>query len=165
MERSVSAALTVLLRKARRKQLLGAVFTERNAANAAFTEFMSIFKDKKIRNDILLAAAVILVAGGVWLFTTLNKAPGEYAAVIVNGVETARYPLDTDAEIRLESENGGYNILVIKDGKADITEASCPDKICVNQHAVSKTGEAITCLPNKTVVEIVGGEQEVDIVS
>ena len=83
----------------------------------------------------------------------------------MNGVEAARYPLDTDAEIRLESENGGYNILVIKDGKADVTEASCPDKICVNQHAVSKTGEAITCLPNKTVIEIVGGEQEVDIVS
>ena len=126
---------------------------------------MSIFKDKKARNDILLAAAVLLIAGGVWLFTALNKAPGEYAAVIVNGTETARYPLDTDTEIRLESENGGYNILVIKDGVADVTEASCPDKICVNQHAVSKTGEAITCLPNKTVIEIVGGEQEVDIVS
>lgn len=126
---------------------------------------MSIFKDKKARNDILLVAAVLLIAGGAWLFTTINKVPGEYAAVIVNGEETARYPLDTDAEIRLESENGGYNILVIKDGVADVTEASCPDKICVNQHAVSKTGEAITCLPNKTVIEIVGGEQEVDIVS
>ncbi len=126
---------------------------------------MSIFKDKKTRNDLLLAAAVLMIAGGVWLFATLNKAPGEYAAVIVNGEETERYPLDTDVEIRLESENGGYNILVIKDGKADITEASCPDKVCVNQHAVSKTGEAITCLPNKTVVEIVGGEREVDIAS
>lgn len=126
---------------------------------------MSIFKDKKARNDILLAAAVLLIAGGVWLFTTLNKAPGKYAAVIVNGTETARYPLDTDTEICLESKNGDYNILVIKDGKADITEASCPDKICVNQHAIGKTGEAITCLPNKTVIEIIGGEQEVDIIS
>lgn len=126
---------------------------------------MSIFKDKKTRNDILLVAAVLLIAGGVWLFTTLNKAPGEYAVVLVDQKEVARYPLDTNAEIRLESENGGYNILVIKDGVADVTEASCPDKICVNQHAISKTGEAITCLPNKTVVEIVGGEQEVDIVS
>ncbi len=126
---------------------------------------MSIFKDKKARNVILLVAAVLLIAGGAWLFTTLNKVPGEYAVVIVNRKEVARYPLDTDAEIRLESENGGYNILVIKDGKADITAASCPDKICVNQHAISNTGEVIVCMPNKTVIEIIGGEQEVDIVS
>lgn len=126
---------------------------------------MSIFKDKKARNDILLVAAVLLIAGGAWLFITLNKAPGEYAVVLVDQKETARYPLDTDAEIRLESENGGYNILVIKDGAADVTEASCPDKTCVNQHAISNTGEAIVCMPNKTVVKIVGGEQEVDIVS
>ena len=126
---------------------------------------MSIFKDKKTRNDILLAAAVLVAAGGIWLFSALNRTAGTYAAVIVNGIETARYPLNTDAEILLESENVGYNVLVIKDGKADVTEASCPDKICVNQHAIDKTGETITCLPNKTVIEIVGGEQEVDIIS
>lgn len=153
------------LQKPRRKKNLSTVFIERNTAFRRSRIIMSIFKDKKTRNDLLLAAAVLMIAGGVWLFATLNKAPGEYAAVIVNGEETERYPLDTDVEIRLESENGGYNILVIKDGKADITEASCPDKVCVNQHAVSKTGEAITCLPNKTVVEIVGGEREVDIAS
>ena len=126
---------------------------------------MSIFKDKKTRNDILLAAAVLVAAGGIWLFSAFNRTAGTYAAVIVNGIETARYPLNTDAEILLESENGGYNVLVIKDGKADVTKASCPDKICVNQHAIGKTGETITCLPNKTVIEIVGGEQEVDIIS
>lgn len=126
---------------------------------------MNIFKDKKTRNDFILAAVIIAIAGGIWLFSSFSKTDGSYAAVIVNGVETARYPLDTDAEIRIENESGGYNILVIKDGVADITEASCPDKICVNQHAVGKTGEAITCLPNKTVIEIIGGEREVDFVS
>lgn len=125
----------------------------------------NIFKDKKLRNDILLAAAVLLIAGGFWAFTSLTKTEGQYAAVIVNGTETARYLLSEDREILLKSENGGFNRLLIKDGKADITEASCPDKICVNQHAISKTGEAITCLPNKTVIEIVGGNREVDIVS
>ncbi|MBR5309944.1 MAG: NusG domain II-containing protein [Oscillospiraceae bacterium] len=120
-----------------------------------------MFKDKKLRNDIILAAAVIIAAAGIWLFTELMKSDGAFAVVTVNGVETAKYPLDTDAEIRLESENGGYNILIIKDGKADITEASCPDHVCVDQRAISKTGEAITCLPNKTVITI-DGEEEAD---
>lgn len=122
---------------------------------------MDMFKDKKLRNDIILAAAVIIAAAGIWLFTELMKSDGAFAVVTVNGVETAKYPLDTDAEIRLESENGGYNILIIKDGKADITEASCPDHVCVDQRAISKTGEAITCLPNKTVITI-DGEEEAD---
>lgn len=125
-----------------------------------------MFKDKKLRNDIILGLAVIVAAAGVWLGSELLKEDGAFAVVTVNGIETAKYRLDTDAEIRLESENGGYNILVIKDGKADITEASCPDHVCVDQRAISKTGEAITCLPNKTVITVEGpDEAEFDFVS
>ena len=127
---------------------------------------MKLFKDKKIRNDFILIAAVLIAALGIWLGVELSKEEGAFAVVVVDGVETAKYPLDRDDEIRLESENGGYNILVIKDGSADVAEASCPDKICVNQHSIDKTGETITCLPNKTVIKIIGaGEAEIDFVS
>ena len=127
---------------------------------------MNLFKDKKIRNDIILAVSVLILAAGFWLITEFSKTEGSYAVIIVNGSETARYPLSEDLEITLKSENGGYNKLVIKDGFADVIEASCPDKICVNQRIINKTGETITCLPNKTVVKIVGnGEEEVDFVS
>lgn len=127
---------------------------------------MELFKDKKIKHDIILAVAVIIAAAGIWLVTELLKEEGAYAVVVVDGTETARYPLDTDAEIRLESANGGYNILIIKDGKADVSEASCPDHVCVDQREISRTGEAITCLPNKTVITIEGpSEAEVDLVS
>ena len=127
---------------------------------------MNMFKDKKTRNDIILGLAVIILAAGIWLATELLKKDGSFAVVTVNGAETARYSLSEDAEIRLESENGGFNILVIKNGKADITEASCPDHVCVDQRAISKTGEAITCLPNKTVITVDGEEDaEIDFVS
>ena len=127
---------------------------------------MDMFKDKKTKNDIILALAVIIIAAGAWLGFELMKDDGAFAVVTVNGVETARYPLDTDAEIRLQSENGGYNILIIKDGKADVTEASCPDHVCVDQRSIGRTGEAITCLPNKTVITIEGpSDAEVDFVS
>ena len=127
---------------------------------------MNMFKDKKTRNDLVLGLAVIILAAGIWLTTELLKKDGAFAVVTVNGTETARYSLAEDAEIHLESENGGYNILVIKNGKADITEASCPDHVCVDQRAISKTGEAITCLPNKTVITIDSKEEaEIDFVS
>ena len=52
---------------------------------------MSIFKERKTRNDILLAAAVLVAAGGIWLFSALNSTAGTYAAVIVNGIEHIEY--------------------------------------------------------------------------
>ena len=47
-------------------------------------------------------------------------------------------------------------MLVIKDGKADITEADCPDKLCVHQAPISREGEALVCLPHRVVVTVRG---------
>ena len=47
-----------------------------------------------------------------------------------------------------------------------LTEADCPDKICVEQGRVRYTGQCITCLPNKLTVTLEGGDApEVDLVS
>ncbi len=120
-----------------------------------------MFKDKK-KNDFILIASVVILAAGVWLGSELLKKDGAVAVVTVNGKETAEYSLSEDREIRLENGEG-YNILIIKDGKADIVEASCPDHVCVDQRSISKTGEAITCLPNKTVITVKGAEEGTDV--
>ena len=108
------------------------------------------------RNDMILVIILAVSALLVWLCFSLFSPRGAYAVVTVNGEETARYPLSENREVRLECE-GGYNILVIKDGYADVTEASCPDGLCVDFRAISRDGETIVCLPNKTVVSIEGG--------
>ncbi len=110
---------------------------------------------KKLRNDIILISAVLLislVAFGVYTFT---KNIGKYVTVSVNGKRIASYSLSKDRTENISSENGECtNTLVIKDGKAKITKASCPDKICVGHPAVSRTGETIVCLPNKVVITV-----------
>ncbi|MBQ7836736.1 MAG: NusG domain II-containing protein [Clostridia bacterium] len=116
---------------------------------------------KTVRNDIILVLILAVSALLLWLCVSLFSPKGAYAVVTVDGAETARYPLSENTEVRIESESG-YNILVIKDGKADITEASCPDGLCIDFHSVSKAGETIVCLPNKTVISVVGSESEVD---
>ena len=50
--------------------------------------------------------------------------------------------------------NHGSNVLQIKNGKADMVSADCPDQLCVNQKAISKNKESIICLPNKIIVEV-----------
>ncbi len=105
------------------------------------------------RNDIILVVILAVSALLVWLCFSLFSREGSWVVVTVNGEETARYPLSEHREVRLESD-GGYNVLVIKDGEADVIEASCPDGLCVDFRPISKDGETIVCLPNKTVVSI-----------
>ena len=112
----------------------------------------------KHRNDIMLAAALVLVAALIWLFIYLTRSEGASVTVTVDGKAYGEYPLNTSAEIRIGDENI-YNLLVIKDGVAEVVEASCPDKLCVNQGKISFDGQSIICLPNKVVVTVTGGEQ------
>ncbi len=134
------------------------------------TEKKDAQAEKKVRrNDFILIAgglALALIAYlGVSFFQSAGTKDAE-AVVLIEDVELGRYPLDTDITKKIELPDGSYNILEIKDGEARITEASCPDKICVNHRAVSKQNQSIVCLPNKVVIEIQNGEEaELDAVT
>lgn len=103
----------------------------------------------------VLAAALILFGLRALLFSE----DGAYIQVQVDGEETARYPLAEDAVVEITGEGSFRNVLIIADGMADMTEADCPDKLCVKQAAISKNGQSIICLPHRVVVSVVGGEQ------
>lgn len=118
------------------------------------------------KNDVILIAGLLLAAlaafGGISWYLSAGTQKAE-AVVEVDGQEEGRYPLDQDTSVEIQLEDGSYNRLEIKDGRAEITEASCPDKICVDHRPVSRRGESLVCLPNKVVVEIVNGQEaEVD---
>ena len=104
--------------------------------------------------SILCGAALALWHG------TAEK--GEFAVVTVDGREVARYSLSDDREETIRGI-GGENKLVISNGKADVIEADCPDKVCVDHRSISNVGETIVCLPQKVVVKIVGEDSGVDM--
>ena len=110
-------------------------------------------KSKKTRNDIIFISALLVVIAlfSLVLFATREK--GDKVVVTIDGNFFAEYPLDTDIEVEIKSENG-YNILIINDGRAYVESASCPAGIGVSHRPVSNGGESIICLPNKVVVEV-----------
>lgn len=118
------------------------------------------------KNDIILTGVLLVCAFVVYGVVTLysaNSTKDAEAVVLIDGEEYGRYPLDEDITEKIQPADGSYNVLEIRDGKAEITEATCPDKICVNHRPVNKQGESLVCLPNKVVVEIQNGEKpEVD---
>ena len=116
-----------------------------------------ILGNKKLLADIILVSVLLIISLSVFLIISLTKEEGATAVVSVDGRVVAEYSLSVDGEYSL---NGGTNTLVIKDGKAFVTYASCPDGLCINQGKISMTGERIVCLPNRVMIEIIGGEEE-----
>lgn len=115
------------------------------------------------KKDFILVGAIVIVALVLLICVSLTQKEGSCAVVKIDGNKVATYPLNVDATYSL---NGGTNVLVIKDGYAYLSDANCPDHLCVKQGKISKTGQVITCLPNKLTVTVYGGEpNDVDIIS
>ena len=121
------------------------------------------------KNDRRLLLGILAVAA--FAFVGLRWYQGSHtedaeAVVSIDGVEYGRFPLAQDRMERIESADGAYNVLVIRDGEADVTESSCPDGICVKHRKISLQNESIVCLPNKVVVEIKKGEAaDMDVIA
>ena len=116
----------------------------------------------KLTADLAVILGLLLLAGILYLLLNVNRPEGGVAVVRVNGVVTERHPLNADGTFPL---NGGSNILVIQDGQAWLSEADCPDKLCVKQGRIHYSGQVITCLPNRLTVTVEGGESDgVDLV-
>lgn len=111
---------------------------------------------KKTKNDIILVAVILLIAAAGLLTVNLTRQEGSMVVVKIDGNETERYSLYEDRTVEIiTGENDEFsNTLVIEDGKAYISQADCPDKICQEYRAVSYSGETIVCLPHKIVIEI-----------
>ena len=115
------------------------------------------------KRDFILIGIIVVLIAAVCLTVFLTKEEGACVLVRVDGQQVATYSLTENGEYSL---NGGTNILCIKDGKAFLTEANCPDHLCVKQGKIDQTGETITCLPNRLTVTVYGAEDsEIDLVS
>lgn len=108
------------------------------------------------KNDIILGIIILLVAGtGLLYYMNLGDQEAAKITITVDNKLFGTYSLDEEQEIPINNTN----YLIIKDHKADMIDANCPDKNCVNQKAISKNKETIICLPNEVVVEVVGGKE------
>ena len=111
---------------------------------------------------VAAAAAVIVLI----LSLTVGKAP--YASprleIVVGNSTYGIYDLAEDRTIDI----GEGNRCEIKDGVVRMTEADCPDQVCVHTVAIDASGGSIVCLPNHVVLRIVDADtadKEVDTVA
>ena len=110
----------------------------------------------------LILVTVLLVAALALFFVmrslqARDTGTGAQAVVTVDGKEIGRYPLKKNGTFPL---NGGTNILVVENGEAWVSEANCPDKVCMGMGKISRNGEFIACLPNRLLVVVEGAAED-----
>lgn len=109
---------------------------------------------KQRRNDLWLILGIAAAVAILAVLHTVTRAKGDYAVVLREGQEVARYSLRQEETVSLGFGDDVTNVLVIENGKARIEKANCPDQICVKHRAVFREGDTIVCLPNELVIKI-----------
>ena len=120
---------------------------------------------KKLKNDLIVISVLLLLvfvsAIGYFLFCP----EGDMVTVTVAGDFYGEYPLHTDRNVVIRTARA-ENVFVIREGRAYMESASCPDGLCENHRAIFRNGESIICLPNQVVIMVTSQNEEApDIVA
>lgn len=116
-------------------------------------------KSKRMKIWIaVLVLALIACAAAMYI---ISRSGHEATMVVirVDGEVYDKIDLDTvavayDMEIKTKF---GYNKIRIEPDGVSVIAADCPDKLCMEQGKVSKTGVPIVCLPHRLTIELEGG--------
>ena len=113
------------------------------------------------KKEIILFVSMIILCVVAIVLSRQLKSDSTMVRISIGANVWGEYPLAEDQIINVDTTIGGHNVVVIKDGVVSVTEANCPDKICVYTLPMSKDDPgigAICCLPNYMVIELVKDE-------
>lgn len=79
--------------------------------------------------------------------------------IYYNGQIYKEVNLNKDQEFEVITDIG-RNLVKVHDNGIEIIEADCETQVCVDTKIAKKNGEMVVCLPNKIVIEVVGGEED-----
>lgn len=117
-----------------------------------------------MRTKLIAGLLLAAVAGSVVFILLRGRAPAPVARISRDGVlleEIDLSQVDEPYSLTLEDESG-RNVLSVERGRVCVSEADCPDQVCVKQGWISNGAVPIVCLPHKLVVELVGTGEDLD---
>ena len=107
--------------------------------------------------DIVLLIIILVVGIPLSVLSLTEGIGGDKVRISLDGEIYGVYPLGEDREIDV-TEDVHTNHITIKDGQVSMSYSTCRNQVCVNTGAISQTKDAIVCLPNRVVVEIISSD-------
>ncbi|MFX0548114.1 NusG domain II-containing protein [Hathewaya histolytica] len=121
---------------------------------------------KKGDKFILVFVALIFLISieSLWFYRT-GKQENQIAVIEKDGKVLHKIDiknLKEKKEIKIELEDGRYNIIEIEKGRIRFKDANCRDKVCIRSGWLSRNGDMAICLPNRVSIKILGEREDVD---
>lgn len=121
------------------------------------------------RNDLILAFVIVILSLGFLGVRFITGSRGGMALVYEDRELIKEIPLYKDDTIVISTKDHGFgegnNTLVVENGSIRVTDADCPDGLCIGQGRVWLNNESIICLPHHLTVKVSSSvESDVDAV-
>lgn len=101
---------------------------------------------------IVIFLLAVSLGMGLWLLRP--REPERQVLVIQDGQVVQVLDLGKNQTLHFTGSNGGTNTVEVRDGKVAVTQASCPDHICMAM-GWCDSGLPIACLPNGLILSFV----------
>lgn len=129
-------------------------------------------KQTRMRLSITLSAILLIAIASILSIILINAqlSNKETAVIYQDGILIQSFDLSTceNQTLTFVSKSGKANTITISDGDIFVSEADCPDKLCVKQGPAKHNVVPIVCLPNKLVIVLKksdSGKEEYDAVT
>lgn len=109
----------------------------------------------KTRYLVIAAAAILAVSAFASIRMLTHTHGGSFATVYVDGEAVRTLSLDEPGEFEIETKYG-TNTVCVRDGGVCVSDADCPDKLCVRMGLRSDDLVPIACLPHHLIIKIDG---------
>lgn len=112
---------------------------------------------------LLVVGIVLAVAAAASVAIFCNKLGDATALIYQDGACVRTIDLNqVDEPYSFTVEwDGGYNVVEVERGRIRVSEADCPDQVCVHQGWISNSVVPVACLPHKLVIRLASSSDSV----
>jgi hypothetical protein len=116
----------------------------------------------KFGDFIIVALVALLAAGSLLLGMGSKLATGsETAEVWQNGKLVRVINLGTlPSPIKFELNGAYHSKVVAEKGRIRFEWADCPDNVCVHTGWLTRAGQTAACVPNRSLIKVVGASEQ-----
>lgn len=119
------------------------------------------------KKDFILIAVILIAIAALFGYTKFKDANEEAAVVAVYKDNELYKEIQLDEEVEFTIKDREHiNKVKVHDNGVEVTEANCPDKVCVKTGFITKPSQSIVCIPNKLNIKIIdnNSSDEIDAV-
>ena len=122
----------------------------------------------KTRTWVLLFLVLALVLGTLAVVLLRLPGQGTVVQVVQDGEVLREIDLSRVAErytFEVTWPQGGSNLVTVEPGRIRVSEADCPDQICVSQGWLSDQAAPIVCMPHRLIIRLKDAAAQADAVA